>query len=96
MNRYHEKHPDPEIRQKFVEWRAAYGDYKARSYGYVNADHQKEIEEKNKKKEDDKKSVVMMLKAIGQQVAFNLSTGKTAKAKADVKKQRRTSGRRGS
>ncbi len=51
MNRYHETHPDPEIRQKFQEWQAAMWRYRARAAGFnskseMDADAEKRANKK--------------------------------------------------
>lgn len=92
MNRYHETHPDPEIRQKYNEWRTAYSEYVSRSHGFASAAAQKEHEEK-KNKQEAVRTLQQQLQRIGQSVAFNL---KHPTVTNDTKKRRRTAGRRGS
>jgi len=94
MNRYHQNHEDPEIREKFSSWQKAHGEYKARAAGFKSVQDQEAYEEKRKKP-----SVVDMLKAIGASVMRGVSQtkAKTAKA-ARGKKQniRKSGGTRGS
>lgn len=92
MNRYHQSHPDAEIRQKYNEWSVAHANYVSRARGFASADAEKEHKEK-KKAAEAANTIRQQLQMIGRSVAFNLKNPTVAN---DTKKRRRTAGRRGS
>lgn len=97
MNRYHQNHPDPEIREKFSSWQEAHANYLSRVRGFRSyAEEQAKIEKD--KAQEAKRTILNQLKMIGANVAHHLknntATDKAKKNKA--KKIRRASGRRGS
>lgn len=88
MNRYHQKHPDPEVRQKYVEWRKAMDNYEARKHGFNSP------EEKNKHEHSkEAASFKQMLMKLGNNVMRSIGR---ANIKNNIRKQRRTGGNRGS
>lgn len=91
MNRYHQNHPDPEIRQKYNDWPVAHANYVSRSRGFSSHDAELADQEK-KKKQKAVMTVRQQLQMIGRAVAFNLKNPTVAN---DTKKRRRTAGRRG-
>lgn len=91
MNRHHENHPDPEVRQKYADWKASNDNYRARSAGFKDHEHRaavKKIEEERKKAP----SAIDLLKRIGSNVAFNLSQ-KNTQVKVNGQKKFKGSGR---
>lgn len=88
MNRYHETHPDPEIRQKFQEWQSAMWRYRARSAGF-NSKSEMDDDTKRREKTASLRSLLNILPVKGQ------NTKKTT-TKQTHKRMLRTSGQRGS
>lgn len=94
MNSYHENHPDFEIRQKYHDWKKAYGEYLARAGGFVSVKAMEKSVEESKKP-----SVIDMLKAIGGSVMYSvMQAAKGGKAATRGKRQniRKTGANRGS
>jgi len=94
MNRYHQNHEDPEIREKYSSWQKAYGDYKARARGFNSQEALDKYDEERKKP-----SIADMLKAIGSSVMRGVAMAKSKSSKAARGKRqniRKTGGTRGS
>jgi hypothetical protein len=88
MNRYHQNHPDPEVRQKYVDWRNAMDAYQARKAGFVSVEAHQET--KRIAKETRKNNVKTMLMGVANSAMRAVGLNKS---KAAAKKQRTGSNR---
>lgn len=92
MNRYHEFHPDPDIRQKFKEWQAAV----LKSNGYGSHAEQEDAKRKDR---EARKSMNVLLNNLGGQKVKGSKFATKASGKQAHKRMRtmqRTGGQRGS
>lgn len=90
MNRYHQNHPDPEVREKYISWRNAMDAYEARKAGFVSVEAHKQS--RVVAKEAKKNNVKTMLMGIANSAMRAVGM---SKSKAAIK-QRRTGSNRGS
>lgn len=88
MNSYHQRHPDPEVRQKYHDWRNAMDSYEARSRGFATP---LDMDRHNNSKETATFRSKLMAVANSAMRAVGFS-----KAQSNIKKQRRTGSKRGS
>lgn len=96
MNRYHEYHQDPDVRQKFREWQEARSAHRAKSAGFNT---QSEHEVAMAKDKEARKSVEKMLASVGGQKVKGSKFATKASGKQAHKRMRtmqRTGGQRGS
>lgn len=61
MNRYHQNHPDPEIRKKYADWRNAMDGYQARSLGFNDS---KEMAEATKTQKEGRRNIAAILSQV--------------------------------
>lgn len=77
MNRFHENHPDPEVRQKFKDWQVAHDSHRARSHGFDTVGEL--TKEKKKCKEMEK--IRRFFPMAGLRLAPKSSTKKPASSR---------------
>lgn len=85
MNRYHENHPDPEIRKKYQDWMALKNAYDVRAAGFKTMSEM--TADKAKRKETEK---------LNRIFGGNRIKKTTTKKPAASSRLQRTGGQRGS